>query len=249
MPLRIAFDLDGVLADFAGEYQRILNRLFPERQGDAGPAEDGPAEDASRPAGTFAAAQPDGSNAEDLLSLRGGASTRRLSRRRQKAVWRQIRSTSDFWMTLDAVEPGVIARIYDQSSRLGWDTFFVTQRPATAGDTVQRQTQRWLVAHGFPLPSVIPQTGSRGSLAAALELDFLVDDQLQNCVDTLSASTAVPILVDREGAAATETNARRLGIEICSGPGASVDLLVEASDTRRLPSWLRAAQRRLSRQP
>ena len=30
MPLRIAFDLDGVLADFSAAYDRVADRLFPE---------------------------------------------------------------------------------------------------------------------------------------------------------------------------------------------------------------------------
>lgn len=36
-----------------------------------------------------------------------------------------------------------------------WEVFFITQRPATEGETVQRQTQKWLVQQGFDLPSVI----------------------------------------------------------------------------------------------
>ena len=42
-----------------------------------------------------------------------------------------------------------------------WEVFFITQRPATEGQTVQRQTQRWLVEQGFDLPSVLVISGSR----------------------------------------------------------------------------------------
>ena len=64
-----------------------------------------------------------------------------------------------------------------------WEVFFITQRPFTDGETVQRQTQRWLVAQGFDLPSVLVLRGSRGAAAAALGLDYHVDDRPQNCVD------------------------------------------------------------------
>ena len=67
-----------------------------------------------------------------------------------------------------------------------WEVFFITQRPATRGETVQRQTQRWLVAQGFDLPSVLVIAGSRGAAAGALRLDYHVDDLAQNCVDVLS---------------------------------------------------------------
>ena len=53
---------------------------------------------------------------------------------------------------------------------------FITQRPGTAGATVQRQTQRWLVHHGFDMPSVLVIAGSRGAAANALRLTHLIDD-------------------------------------------------------------------------
>ena len=52
-----------------------------------------------------------------------------------------------------------------------WEILFLTQRPTTAGDTAQVQSQRWLRAQGFDMPSVFVMNGSRGKLAAALHLD------------------------------------------------------------------------------
>ena len=76
-----------------------------------------------------------------------------------------------------------------------WEVFFITQRPFTAGETVQRQTQRWLVAQGFDLPSVLVLHGSRGTAAAALRLDYHVDDRPQNCIDVSVDSNAKTILI------------------------------------------------------
>jgi hypothetical protein len=82
-------------------------------------------------------------------------------------------------------------------------SFFITQRPATRGETVQRQTQRWLVEHEFDLPRVLVLAGSRGAAAGALGLDYHADDSAKNCLDVIAESRAKPILVlpDRDDSA------------------------------------------------
>ena len=206
--MRIAFDLDGVLADFAGAYRNIANRLHPRR----GPV-------------VLALAA---SAAEDAP---GGRPSGRLERR----IWREITSTENFWQTLDPLDPGLIGALHVEHVRRGWETFFVTQRPATAGATVQRQTQQWLVEHGFALPSVIVHCASRGQLAAALELDFLVDDTIAHCVDVIDESDATPILVCREEDAIVETNADRLGIAVCRTGAEALGLIRRATLGGRSP--------------
>ena len=99
--------------------------------------------------------------------------------------------------------------------------------PLDQGETVQRQTQRWLVEHGFDLPTVIVHTGSRGELAAALELDVLLDDTVQHCVDVLSESTAIQILVLRRDDPQTAATADRLVIRVVRSVAESLDYLEE----------------------
>ena len=82
----------------------------------------------------------------------------------------------DFWTTLQPLDPGAVRRIHELMIRYRWEVFFITQRPATEGQTVQRQTQRWLVEQGFDLPSVLVISGSRGAAAGALRLNYHVDD-------------------------------------------------------------------------
>jgi len=90
---------------------------------------------------------------------------------------------------------------------------FLTKRPASAGATAQVQTQRWLEARGFPLPSVYVVQRSRGRIADALGLDFVVDDA-ENCLDVVLDSKARAILVWREDEKNLPPAARRLGIGV-----------------------------------
>jgi hypothetical protein len=109
-----------------------------------------------------------------------------------------------------------------------WEVVFITQRPATAGDTVQRQTQRWLVQQGFELPSVLVIGGSRGAAVHALRLTHHVDDSPQNCVDVKTDSRAMPILVVR-GEDSAARQARSLKMGVASSIGECLDVLENLS--------------------
>jgi len=215
MTLRIGFDMDGVLADFAGAYRAIEARLF-------GPDE---------PAGI--AKPEDVSDGEE-----GERKTPVPARRRQNAVWSEIRHTPDFWQTLAPLDPAAVPRIHELTLRHQWEPFFITQRPATEGSTVQRQTQQWLVAQGFDLPSVLVINGPRGAAAGALALDYHVDDSPTNCVDVRSDSSARPILILEDDDLVGIASARRLGIGTVPTIGAALDILEQASTVREKPGLL-----------
>ena len=212
-PLRIGFDMDGVLADFATAYRTIETRLY----GPAEPARIASPEDVAEPKETAAAPN---------------------ARRRRDGVWAAIRETPDFWQTLAPLDPGAVKRIHEMTLRHQWETFFVTQRPATVGQTVQRQTQRWLVEHGFDLPSVLVINGPRGAAAAAVQLDYHVDDSPTNCVDVKSESGARPILLVDNDDLVGIASARRLGIGTATGIAAALDILEQASAARTKPGIL-----------
>jgi hypothetical protein len=113
-----------------------------------------------------------------------------------------------------------------------WEIFFITQRPPTCGDTVQRQTQRWLREQGFEMPSVLPVSSCRVATLAALSLHHYVDDDAKNCVDCKSDCGARPILIVDDDDAVAISSARRLGIATAPGIGAALDIL----ETVRVPS-------------
>jgi hypothetical protein len=219
MPLRIGFDMDGVLADFSSAFHEVEARLF----GRGKPIRAELPEEA----------EERGSGDQAL-----GAGSVDDTRRRSEAIWNAIRSTPGFWTTLKPLDPTAVRRIRDEMIRHRWEVFFITQRPETLGETVQRQTQRWLLAQGFDVPSVLVIGGSRGAAAKALRLDYHVDDSPQNCLDVMSEGHAKPILIVPSGNEATTRRARSLGIGVAKNIGECVDILDQVSVAGEEPGVL-----------
>ena len=107
------------------------------------------------------------------------------SSRQQRRLWRHVETIENFWETLQELEPGVIQQLAAQARDRRWEIIFLTKRPETAGSTAQVQTQRWLESKGFTLPSVFVVQGSRGRIASALNLDIVIDDRPENCLDVV----------------------------------------------------------------
>jgi hypothetical protein len=245
MPLRIGFDMDGVLADFAQAFHGVESRLFgsgpelspgqPERE----EAEQAAAAD--RQAAVEAAPSPGaeaGSNSSSVEEFHTARKATRELRRRRDAIWDAIQRTPDFWMTLKPIEDGAVRRIHALMLEHRWEVFFITQRPSTDGDTVQRQTQRWLVQQGFDLPSVLVLGGSRGAAAGALRLTYHIDDSAQNCLDVISDSRAKPILIVPDNDPTTIASARKLGIGTAQSLSECLDVLEKATTARTQPGLL-----------
>jgi beta-phosphoglucomutase-like phosphatase (HAD superfamily) len=188
MALRVAFDLDGVLADLATEVERCRDEIF----------------------GDSATAFPSGQSPE-------------------RRLWQHVETIENFWERLNELEPGAISRLGAIAADSRWEIIFLTTRPATAGATVQVQSQRWLQSKGFPLPSVYVVSGSRGKIAAALDLHAVVDDRLEHCVDVVADSKARPILFlnselrDR----GLQGSADRLGIQTVETMAQCLEILAE----------------------
>lgn len=230
--------MDGVLADFESAFREMEVRLFgdevppPPDQPEARAAE----EEKSAAPRRRAADNPAAGEAPQAETKE--AASRVLTRRKLDSVWAAIEATPNFWSTLKPIDPTAVSRIKEMMLRHGWEVFFITQRPKTAGETVQRQTQRWLVEQGFDWPSVLVMPGSRGKAAGALHLDYLVDDSPKNCVDVISDSKARALLVLREKDDRMEASARRLGIGVVTSIVHCLDILDQATESRNQPSVL-----------
>jgi hypothetical protein len=195
--MRLGFDLDGTLADMQAALAREARTLFPVVDPESLPSSVAP----DQPDPTDPATAPD-----------DAAPAQTLSARQQRELWAAVASRVNFWETLDEIEPGVLARLFRLMRERRWEIIFLTSRPETEGESAQLQSHRWLAAHGFPSPSVFVVHGSRGKIAAALNLDVLVDDRPENCLDVAIDSSARAILVWRGDEDKVPASARQLGI-------------------------------------
>jgi hypothetical protein len=150
-----------------------------------------------------------------------------LTSRQQSRLWRHVASIDGFWESLKEIEPGVVARLAALATARRWEIIFLTKRPESVGATAQVQTQRWLESKGFALPSVFVVQGSRGRIAAALALDFVVDDRPENCLDVVVDSKARAILVWREDEGHMPAATRRLGIGVVTSVAECLDILMQ----------------------
>src|SRR4051794_39102732 len=211
--MRLAFDLDGTVADMRSALAREARRLFPGIDPAAVPN--------STPAKGDPAAEAADSPEEGESTLSIG----KLSARQQRALWKAVCDQENWWETLAEIEPGALARLYRLVRDRHWELIFVTSRPETRGDTAQLQSYRWLAAQGYETPSIFVVHGSRGKLAAAMALDVLVDDRPENCLDVAIDSAARAILVWRDEEGAIPASARQLGIGSVSSVGECLDIL------------------------
>jgi hypothetical protein len=220
--MRLAFDLDGTVADMQRALAREARELFPEL------------DPATLPR-SFSGEPQDGSAAAESAPAELSADA--LSPRQMKEVWRTVRSRTNWWETLDEIEPGSLARLYALVQQRKWEVLFITSRPETEGDTAQLQTHRWLAQCGFRTPSVFVVHGSRGKIATALALDVVVDDRPENCLDVAIDSAARPILVWRGDEDKVPGSARQLGIGAVKSVAEVLDIL-EALDSDEETSGL-----------
>lgn len=146
-----------------------------------------------------------------------GSNPSPLARPEVAKVWAQIARTPNWWMRVPPHEPAEIARLYAMSRASRWEVFFLTKRPASAGDPVQFQTQWWLENQGYYLPAVLTVPGSRGELANALRLDLVIDDQIINCAEVIAAAPARTLLMlrDPDPALAAHATDRGIGVVSC----------------------------------
>ncbi len=210
MSLRVGCDLDGTVADMNAALQRAAEGLFGPnvdlRAGTGTPAEP-PTDEEIAGSGDVAGENASKPVQEEKAARRG------LTSREYRYLWRHCQGLDNFWCSLKELEPGLVARFCVAARSHGWEVIFLTQRPASAGELAQLQSQRWLEAHGFDLPSVYVVNGSRGKIAAALHLDAVIDDRPENCLDVATESEAKAFLVWRDGPKSAPPGAARMGIE------------------------------------
>jgi hypothetical protein len=226
--LRIAFDMDGVLADMHAALEIEAERMFGEQgQSTVSALEEAIEQEPPAPPPV-----------PPVLTL---------TAQQSEMLWQRVADTDNFWEGLAETEPGIVGRLARLADERRWEVLFITQRPQTRGAPVQKQTQFWLRRHGFDFPSVYTTRGSRGAIALALNLDVVVDDRFEGCVDVVHESSARPVLVWRGPDERELARARRLGIAVVRSAGECLDLLEKGERGASEPglmSRLRHALRR-----
>lgn len=235
MPLRIGFDLDGTVADMYSALRREAIALFGEEVLRT-------PEEASKPQepGKEQAPQP---KPEDDSTATLAIQELHLTARQQNQLWDHVKTIENFWTTLPELEPGIISRIAKAAADRRWEVIFLTTRPATKGELVQLQSQRWLEAHGFQYPSVFVVQRSRGKIADALGLDAFVDDRPENCLDIAVESKAKVILLWHGHPGEVPAGAKRLGVRAVSTPTEALALLEQLDDIRNQSGLMRSLKK------
>ena len=236
MALRIAFDLDGTVADMSSVLRRHAQTLFGKEL----------TATKSDVAGRRDAAGMQ--HAVDVAPTTVAMDALRLTPRQQQQLWDHVSTISDFWLTLPEIEPGIITRIAATANDRRWELIFLTTRPPTEGQVTQRQSQRWLAEHGLQYPSVYVVQRSRGKIADALQLDAVVDDRVENCLDVALESKSKPILVFPGDPKIVPPAAKRLGVRVVKSISTALSLLERYDDERRQPPIVRSLNRLLGRQ-
>lgn len=255
MSLRVAFDLDGTVADMYSALYREAEALFGaetlakaryRRAPEPRTESRGPKAESRKPGAEHP--QP-GKQASGEEQDAAGAAMQELhlTARQQTQLWDRVKKIENFWATLPEMEPGIVARIARTAADRRWEVIFLTTRPPTAGETTQMQSQRWLDAHGFPFPSVYVVQRSRGKIADALHLDAVVDDRPENCLDVAVESSAKAVLVWHGNLKDVPAGARRLGVRAVQTIGEALALLEQYDDLRKQPGVLRSLKRVLGR--
>jgi hypothetical protein len=227
--LRVAFDMDGTVADMHSVLRREAERLFGAAAiGSDAPAPQSNVQETAADAGVPLVVAADISN---------------LNREQLRALWDHVEGIEDFWTTLPEMEPGIVARIAATARARRWDVLFITTRPTTAGEPTQLQTQRWLRNHGFEYPSACVLERSRGKLANVLQLDAVVDDRPENCLAVAMDSKAKPLLIWPGSRETLPAGLDRMGVRPCASIGDAVAWLEKLDDRRRQAGVMRTVRR------
>jgi hypothetical protein len=233
MPLRVAFDLDGTIADMHTALHAHAEALF------------GRADPAKAVAG--AGAPEEGATDEDPDSKQAMAELH-LTAKQQMVLWEKVKTIENFWSGLTELEPGIVARIAHAATTRRWEVIFLTTRPSVAGETTQIQSQRWLEAHGFQFPSVFVVQRSRGKIADALQLDAVVDDRPENCLDVVVESRAKAILIWYGDPRNVPAGAKRLGVRVAPTISEAVSLLEQLDDAKKESGVVRSIKKLFGRE-
>lgn len=170
-PIKLGFDLDGVVADFNTSMLRLLQEIHGAPLGPCGDLRnlDNPCRH-----------QPDRWMWFDQYGFPPHVLTQAQASVETPSV--------HFWRRLDPIHP------YEQTYALlntltrarHVETYFLTTRP---GPNARAQSEAWLQQHGAHKPTVLV-TAHKGHVALALGLQYFIDDSIENMRNALGMAAS-----------------------------------------------------------
>jgi uncharacterized HAD superfamily protein len=120
----------------------------------------------------------------------------KLSKPEQDELWDRIKN-GDFWLTLEPIkeaEPLFVA--LNHAFHKGHEIYFITSRP---GNRVKYYSEQWLLKYLFNIPTVIISKThdgeSKGKIAAALDLDIMIEDTRNYALMIIALATRCEVLL------------------------------------------------------
>lgn len=101
----------------------------------------------------------------------------------QDLIWRDIKATPNFWLSLPAYSDSVGALARWLITHYNQDVFVCTSRVATAGMTVAQQTEMWILScgvkpiHNYMGVLVAEDSSTKWQVYAALGIGWSLDDK------------------------------------------------------------------------
>lgn len=152
----VAFDMDGVLANFNLAYSQLAERLFGNNLG----------------------------RTDDYTIWPPCWSYERefgLTPAQVKELWQTIEASGKFWESLTILQsPATLNKVAALTKRVDVDTYFITSRMGYLAKWQSENWLRWRV--GVENPTVLI-SHRKGPAALGLNLTHFIDDRTENCID------------------------------------------------------------------
>ena len=166
--IRIGIDLDGVLVDFSSEFYKMARKMYGDRM-------------------------PVGIKQSEIRAW-SFHDWYPITKEEEREVFQALAKVENFWFTpkpldMDALD-ALRALVSEHRDQV--DIYFITNRLVTEGETVLNQTIAWLQKFDWNAPQVMV-TKDKGKMAKVLELDYFIDDNLDNVEDVYSNYASYPI--------------------------------------------------------
>lgn len=109
----------------------------------------------------------------------------------ESEIWQDIYATRNFWLSLEPLSDTHVLTYAKDKYRI----YFITARPPCAGHALEDQTAMWIRRHFFIANPTVIVSSHKGPLAAALNLDYFLDDRPENTLQVRAFSPFTKVFI------------------------------------------------------